>query len=351
MSAPEAKYGELSYEQCIDIIDQLYNCGVMNVSITGGEALIREDFFSLLDRMLVYGINITHIYSNGALVSAELLDALDRRRIYPEFNLSYDGVGWHDWLRGVEGAEETVINAYKLCRERRFPTGAELCLHKRNRNTLRESINLLASLGVRSLKTNPASMSGDWIENEDGDNLSINELFDIYLDYIPYFFEDGSPISLQLGGFFYAYKGEKKYRLPSVKSDGDEKTGTHCVCGHARDVMYLSAEGRVLPCMSLSGLDIQKDFPLIYETGLANCLTDSVYMKLIETTVDDYIAQNPECNRCKNKYQCGAGCRASALDTGGNIMGPDKAVCTFYKGGYIERIQEAAKGYECVNRK
>jgi len=351
MSAPEAKYGELSYKQCTDIIDQLYDCGVMNVSITGGEALVREDFFELLDRMLAYGINITTIYSNGKLVTAELLDALERRRIYPEFNLSFDGVGWHDWLRGVEGAEEIALNTFRLCKERGFPIGAELCLHQRNRHTLRESINLLASIGVRSLKTNPTSMSGAWTENAGGDNLSITELYKIYLDYIPWFFKDGSPISLQLGGFFMANKGAKKFILPSVKSDGNEKTGKNFVCGHAREVMYISAEGRILPCMSLSGMDVQNEFPLITETALCECLTDSVYMKLIETTVDEFIGRNPECSECVHKYLCGAGCRASALDgtISGDLLGVDKAVCEFYKGGYIERVIEAAKGYECIN--
>ena len=79
MSAPEAKYGELLTQQCLNIIDQFYDCGVMNISITGGEALVRSDFFELLDRMLVYGMRITTVYSNGKLVTPELLDAFDRR--------------------------------------------------------------------------------------------------------------------------------------------------------------------------------------------------------------------------------------------------------------------------------
>ncbi len=36
MSAPEAKYGELSHETIMDIIGQLEECGVMSVTLTGG---------------------------------------------------------------------------------------------------------------------------------------------------------------------------------------------------------------------------------------------------------------------------------------------------------------------------
>jgi radical SAM protein with 4Fe4S-binding SPASM domain len=351
MSAPDAKFGELSHEQCLSIIDQLHDCGIMNVTITGGEALVRKDFWELVDRMLVYGIHIRTIYSNGRLVNEHTLDMLDRRRIKPEFNLSFDGVGWHDWLRGIDGAEAEAAAAFRLCRERGFSTGAEMCLHQKNKHTLRETVNYLASLGVSHVKTNPAGNSGEWIKNCGDDSLSLDELYDIYLDYIPHFFEDGAPIGIQLGGFFMARKGENKYILPSVKSDGDERCGKRSVCDHARTTMYISAEGRVMPCMSLSGVDANDMFPLITEKGLVSCLTDSSYMRLIETTINKYIDDNAECDACEYKYRCCAGCRASALDAGGDLMGPDRAVCKFYKGGYIQRIMEAAKGYECINWK
>ncbi|MCL2084301.1 MAG: radical SAM protein [Oscillospiraceae bacterium] len=349
MSAPGAKYGELSHERCMSIIDELHGCGIAEVTLTGGEALVRKDFWELVDRLLAYGIRISTIYSNGRLVNNGTLDALERRRIYPEFNLSFDGIGWHDWLRGVEGAEKEAVAAFKLCRERGFPTGAEMCLHKRNRHTLRDSVNFMASLGVSHVKTNPVSASGDWLDNAGGDSLTLEELYEVYLDYIPRFFEDGAPMGLQLGGFFMASKGEDKYWLPSVKAGGSEDAGRQTVCAHARNVMYISAEGRVLPCMSLSGLEIQKDFPLIPEIGLTVCLTDSAYLSLITTTVDKYIEQNTECAACEWKYHCCAGCRASAVDRGGHLMGPDRAVCLLFKGGYIPRVLEAAKGYTCLN--
>ena len=145
MSAPDAKLGELSHEDIMDIIRQLADAGVMNVTITGGEPLIRRDFLEIVDALLENGINIQTIYSNGKLVTDKLLDALEARGIYPEFNMSYDGVGHHDWLRGIPGAEKAVEEAFLRCRDRGFPTGAEMCLHQDNKHTLRESVKRLAS--------------------------------------------------------------------------------------------------------------------------------------------------------------------------------------------------------------
>lgn len=79
-----------------------------------------------------------------------------------------------------------------------------MCIHRQNRHTIRDSVNLLASLGCGSLKTNPISNVGAWKEGGYGPGIGMEELFQTYLDYIPRYYEDGMPLSLQLGGFFSA---------------------------------------------------------------------------------------------------------------------------------------------------
>ena len=341
MSAPDAKFGQLSHEQVMNIVQQLIDCGVMEVSLTGGEPLVRKDFMEIVDALLAGGIRITTIYSNGKLVTDQLLDDLDKRGIHPEFNMSFDGVeGWHDWLRGIPGAQQLVEEAFRRCREKGFPTGAEMCIHHGNKHLLRETVLRLKEFGCRSLKTNPISNVGAWKEGGYGESISIDELYQIYLDYIPHYFEDGMPLAVQLGGFFSATPKEpQKYDIPAMKNC--KNPDATCVCGHARMVMYISAEGRVLPCMALSGMEIQHEFPLLLEKGLASCLTDSRYMRLIDTRATEVLAHNRECSSCPHAMQCIAGCRASALETNPqDILAPDLATCIIFKGGWVERIRE-----------
>ena len=49
MSAPHAKHGSPTREQIVRIADQLAECGVFPVSITGGEPLIRRDLPEIID--------------------------------------------------------------------------------------------------------------------------------------------------------------------------------------------------------------------------------------------------------------------------------------------------------------
>ena len=55
MSAPDAKFGQLSHEQVMDIARQIIDCGIREVSLTGGEPLVRRDFFDIVDTLLEGG--------------------------------------------------------------------------------------------------------------------------------------------------------------------------------------------------------------------------------------------------------------------------------------------------------
>ena len=343
MWAPDAKYGELSHEECISIIDSFAECGVYNISITGGEPMVRSDFWELIDRMCFHGLRVTAIYSNGALVTDRFLDNLEKRNLKPVIDMSFDGVGWHDWLRGINGAEKLVTDAFLRCRERGFRTRSEMCLHRLNKDTLRESINYLASLGVSSVKLNPVSDAGAWTESHPDLTLSDEETFELYLEYIPQFFEDKRPMAVQLGGFFLGLADDRIWQDISRRYCGDERAEHICVCGHARNNMYISPDSHVLPCLSLSGMEIQEQFPKITEVGLKDCLTGSAFMDLVTLPLGEFLKGEPDCKECEYRYTCGGGCRAGALVSTGNIRGRDMAFCKMYKGGYIARRNEILK--------
>ncbi len=227
-----------------------------------------------------------------------------------------------------------------------------MCLHQDNKHTLRDSINRLASLGCGHLKTNPVSNVGAWLEGGYGESISKEELYQLYLDYIPHYYEDGMPLSIMLGGFFWVNnRNPDKFLVPLQKSCQDPDK--MCICGHARQVMYISAEGRTLPCLALSGMDIQEEFPLIGEIGLSQCLTNSRYMRMIDTRVSEYFEHNPECAACEYAKECIGGCRAAALETTPNdIMGKDTFACELFRGGWVPKIRAVAEaGIENYRKK
>jgi len=69
MSAPHAALPQPTLEECFGVIDQMADCGVPFVSLTGGEPLVRTDFLALVNRILEHGMTITVIMTNGSLVT------------------------------------------------------------------------------------------------------------------------------------------------------------------------------------------------------------------------------------------------------------------------------------------
>ena len=47
MSAPKAKHGAPSLKEILDVADQMAECGIFQVGITGGEPLVRQDLLEL----------------------------------------------------------------------------------------------------------------------------------------------------------------------------------------------------------------------------------------------------------------------------------------------------------------
>lgn len=345
MSAPDAKYGELDHDAVIRMAHEIGDCGILQVTLTGGEPLLRSDFLDIVDALLEQEIRIKQIYTNGALVNETLLKELGRRGLYPEFNMSFDGVGWHDWMRGVKGAEAVVDHAFLLCRDLGFTTGAEMCVHHGNKHTLRETVRHLRDMGCKTLKTNPVADTGEWRKNGYGESISNEELMKIYLDYVPQYYEDGMPLSIMLGGLFSADpRKPDSYDIPAWHYPEDPQKC--CVCNHARHVLYISPEGRALPCMSLTGEAVQEEFPLIPEEGLAQCITDSRYMDFINTRALEVLSHNPECSVCPYRLWCQGGCRASGLacsEDRRDLLYPDRAVCEIFTGGWIHRLMKQMK--------
>lgn len=340
MSAPEAKFGELSLAQIKKIISELAECGVYNVSLTGGEPLVRDDFLDILDALNDAGINVTGIYSNGKLINSKLLDEFESRNMKPIIHMSYDGKGWHDWIRGIPGAEKYVMDAFKLCSERGFITTAEMCVHKGNKDVFVDTMNELADLNCRSLKVNPAAMLGNWAKSSAEHTLSTREVYDLYLDYIQKFFESGMKISLMLDGFFYCEKGSTKYAIPYVKYDSKVNYLKKTVCGHARNSLYIDPEGITLPCMILANTELRKKFPNIMDKKLCEILNDSYYMKIIDTRLQEYFDCNPECDVCDYKNLCAGGCRGMAvIDNDSNYLTKDLNACYFFKNNYHKKVK------------
>ncbi len=344
VSAPHAKFGHPTTEQLLNLVGQMAECGIGTVSVTGGEPLIRDDFWQIVDALKDHDIGLALVFTNGYLVDDALLDNFEARGMRPAFQISYDGVGWHDWLRGFTGAEEAVNRTFALLQRRGYHVDAAMCLHRQNVHTIRESVRHLASFGVRGLKINRIQELGEWEGASEEVALTADESLQAYLDYVPQYFEDGAPLALMLDGAFNYDPDEPRlltmeYERPCATN---AKSESRLSCGVLRSSLYLGPDGTVCPCMSMADCAI-KDWPNAFETPLREILGDTPFMGRCSVTVGQVRDGNDKCRSCPWIEKCSGGCRAAAIATSDNYCAPELSQCHFFEAGWYDRFKTVSQ--------
>lgn len=344
MSAPFAKHGAPTHEQIISIADQLVECGIFQVGITGGEPLVRKDMLDIIDELNKREIGISVIFTNGWLLDEKFLDELEKRCMHPAFQLSFDGIGCHDFLRGIAGAEKRALDALKMLQERDYRVSVSMSLHRKNISTIRETVNLMASLGVRSIKCGTMMNLGEW-KNPELENLRLTpeEELKAFEEYIPYYFEDDAPLSIMLGGAFMYTPGNPDWRIYNVVECPEEDERSAPSCSIITHDFYIGADGMVCPCMGMADCSYAPNFPNLFKTPLKEILADSDFNNLCQVKIGDIRDHNSKCRQCKYIDRCGGGCRNSALMAGDDYYGIDTNLCWFFENRGDERIKAAAK--------
>lgn len=347
VSAPSKRFEELPLSVCLDFVDQFANCGIRNVNLTGGEPLVRKDFLQIIDKLIDRNICVKSISTNGSLLTEKLLMELKSRNIRPTFAISFDGVGYHDIFRGFSGAEKKVIDAVKLLNKHNFPVAINMVVNNDNIYCINKTIDLFSVFDIDEFKVGTVIPSGEW-RTQKNNKLDIVKIYDAYLDVISHFINNNSPVNLHIVGFFCCVKNSRNFMIPSAKGNGDKSAQERFLCKHSKNVVYLSAEGKIKPCISFYGMDIKGEQRVelsLMEMDLCDILSESEQKKDVGKKLSYLLEVNEECRKCKYKFMCCGGCRAKAAALTGNYYGCDRYMCTFFKENYTQKIENVIKKF------
>ena len=142
---------------------ELAKIGIMDVSLTGGEALLRPDIFELIDGVIANRMRY-NLLSNGTLIDEKLLKKFEmgKRRLRLDYiQVSIDGsrADIHDKSR--PGSFDKAIRGLKLLKEAGFPVAVRVTINRHNLNDLENIAKLLLEdIGMNSFGTNEAMPIG-----------------------------------------------------------------------------------------------------------------------------------------------------------------------------------------------
>lgn len=161
----------LSREEIFRFLDEIkedFDISTMMLCVTGGEPLLREDFFEIMEYANRLGF-LWGMTSNGTLITPEVAHKLAQTGMRT-ISVSVDGMKeTHEWFRQSPGSYERTLSGIRnLLAEGSFShVQVTTVVHQQNYGELEEMYQFFSSLGIRSWRVINIEPIGRAREQED----------------------------------------------------------------------------------------------------------------------------------------------------------------------------------------
>jgi len=343
---------ELTTDQAFTTIDKLSkiaNIGLPALSFSGGEHLIRKDFFEVA-AYAKKKIPYISIATNGTLLTKDNVKKLKQVGIdYVEISLDGASKETHEKFRRVPGCFEKTMKGIRNCVDENLDTCIAATAHKENLDEIPKIIELAQDSGARFMHFNyiPTGRAKKHIELDlnPKERLSLLEtigrkIVNLYLKAKEEEQKTGKT-NIKTDRFFSTCPQFASVVKRLAKEEGQNftvsahyaaKKGVENVanflggCGTGRLYVGLEPNGDVKPCVffptnenTIIGNILEDDFEHIWDNN-------ALLWKLrTREKLESYEinGQTIGCGNCEDKYICG-GCRARAYGYfNGNLNAPD----------------------------
>ena len=341
---------ELSYEQIINILDQANDIGVHAFTLTGGEPLVHRRFLDIVRAIYERNMIIFELNTNGLLLTQKMLDVFKELGCYPLIKISFDGVGYHNWIRQHPKAEEMTIKAIELCIKNGFRVKAQVQVNRKNVDVMMETAKLLNRMGVDEMRIIRTTEAPRWEKNSPQSSLTIEEYYERMLEFAKEYTQSDMKMTIDIWQFLRLFPPYRRYSIVPVACSKDEFNIRIPMCKGNRGMIAVSSSGEVVPCLQMSGYFLEKGISLgnLFKTPLKELVKDSPYLNLAMAPLFKQIVENDKCANCKYYKACTGGCPALGLlySKDINFYHEDITKCIFFENGWYDRVNEALKEWK-----
>lgn len=278
-----ASPGELSFEECKSIVDQLSALKVFEINFGGGEPLLKDYFLPLLRYIHRKGI-VTCISTNGTFLTDEAIDYFTHNPLV-NVQVSLDGATpeVNDAIRG-RGTFPKIVAGIERLAGKNIPLSINTVVTSRNYMQLEQLKDLAAAYGarLRVSRLRPSGRArGSW-EALKLNSLQLKELAD---------WLNSEPTILTGDSFF------------SIAQGGRRQLGLD-MCGACKMTACIDPSGNVFPCAFLQAAEFRGGN--LKETSFKDIWDNAA-------TFNYFRRLEPEsCRRCPRFEKCRGGCPAVA---------------------------------------
>ena len=337
-------FDEWKYEELLDLLDQFVECGVQSVGLTGGEPMLHPRFADILREIAKRKLTLSELCTNAALVTDEICEEIKSLGFSPMFRVSFDGVGVHDWMRRVPGAEEQALGRLSLLKKHGFYVKVQYNVNRHTASALKKTARLLDDMGIDSIRVIQTGSSPRWAALGGEENYSYEEYYDLIFDFLRDYLSEPRNMSVTVWQTLEVVPGQHRFTLvPGDDSREQNYSDKAPVCRSARGQMHITASGDVAPCSPMAGFFLAhgKTLGNIHNTPLKSILSESCFLDTVCTPVSKIRGTDADCAACPFWKRCQGGCRALAMAQTGELTyyGKDASKCAWFKGAYEQKAR------------
>lgn len=340
----------MPYADAVELLDQAKDCGILALTITGGEPLIHPDIRRIIEAIYQRDMYVNELNTNGYYLDAGFLDFMKSIGARPRMKISFDGIGFHDWMRDFEGAEPAALQAIERAVNAGFTVIPQVNVNRRNIGSIPETLEILDSMGASMANIIRTTEVPRWLAKGADYTFGMTEYFDAMLDVFAKYAQQPHNMVLRSWQFITMNVRDKVFALEPVTAFSQKGARRNQpLCKGTRSMVAVGANGTVYPCMQLSGTFEARNIHLgnVKDGGLKPLLQQSPYLDCVCQTLQDRLDRNEKCRTCPYLKWCAGGCPALAMadPQEQSMLGIDRSKCAFFENRYDLKAQAALPGY------
>ncbi len=246
--AGRARPDELTTAQALDLVEQMADLGVLEVTVIGGEAYLRDDWTQIVAAIRRRGMQCSMTTGGRALTRERARQAKDAG--LESVSVSIDGLeATHDALRGVKGSFTAAMNAIEHLHEVGIPVSSNCQIGRANFREIERVFSLVAGSGIRAWQVQLTVAMG---RAADEPHLLL-EPFQM-IEVMPMLARIARQAK-ELDVVFWPAANIGYFGPDEALLRGGLPRGSHTSCGAGRSVLGIEANGDIKGCPSLPTSD------------------------------------------------------------------------------------------------
>ena len=308
-----AKYGQLrTTEEWIGMAKQLYDAGILNLTLTGGECTLYPGFEKLYEELSRMGFRIT-VMSNAGAYSESIRDVFRR---YPPNSVGITLYGGsnetYEAVTGDPKGYDKVVENIRFFQSIRVPIGLNFTMIRQNVMDYPKIGRLCQELGI------PYTLITDITGHRH--DVSLSEAMECRLtpaERACVACHKPEEVGLAMEHARELEKELADFRIPVAEDWEREPEQQYCIGAHTGCAIYWN--GEMQTCISLNGWQNKKPFETGFEAAWAQ----------LKAEQEETFHRPTACRECGMSGDCIHNCAGRRFEGKGSPNEPDPYTCQY----------------------